>query len=74
MFRFSFLLLISIREARITTAQHSGMQENATNFVSFLLFVSIREARIATAQRYGMQENQLGLANKSTGLRKCGLG
>jgi len=53
----SFLLLVLIREACITSAQHSGMQENVIVSFSFLLLVSIREARIATAQPFGMQEN-----------------
>ena len=64
MFFFSFLPLVSIREAHTTTAQQSGMQENAKDCFSFLFFVSIREARIATAQHSGMQENRQGLANK----------
>ena len=61
---FSFLPLVSIREAHTTTAQQSGMQENAKDCFSFLFLVSIREARIATAQHSGMQENRQGLANK----------
>ena len=63
MFYFPFCLWF-IREAHTTTAQQSGMQENAKDFFSFLFFVSIREARIATAQHSGMQENRQGLANK----------
>ena len=71
MFFFSFLLLISVREARITNAPHPEMQENVNDFLSLLLLVSIREARIATAQPSGMRKNLQGLANTSEGADAC---
>ena len=38
MFLFSFLPLVSIREAHTTTAQQSGMQENAKDFCFLFAF------------------------------------
>ena len=42
----------------ITTAQHSGMQENVNVIVSFLLLISIREARIYCAAPRGARERK----------------